>query len=167
MSQYVFYVHLEKYLAEWLTHSLGNPVVFPTASNENAVIRAFLQKTPDNETPQRPEDGDIAIAIPDSKAKPADTYNFMSESGKKAVREAVLDLFTRNLWNDMRCLENSPIGVNTRISAWCEMHGISLDGVETVRQRFYRIRDAYTKKGINLRNFSRKKSDTQPDFEQT
>lgn len=160
MSNFVIYVRFERYLAEWLTHSLGNPVVFPSCSNENAVIRAFIQKTPDDETPQQPDDGDTAIAIPDSKAKPPETYNYISDSGKKAIREAVLDLFTRNLWNDLRNLENTPIGVNTRIAAWCEMHGIGLDSVETVRQRYYRIRDAYTKKGINLRNFSRKKSDT-------
>ena len=160
MSQFVIYVRFEKYLAEWLTHSLGDPVVFPSCSNENAVIRAFIDKAPDGEPVQQKQDGEIAIAIPDSKAKPPETYHYMSASGKKAIREAVLDLFTRNLWNDLRSLENSPIGVNTRIAAWCEMHGIGIDSVETVRQRFYRIRDAYTKQGINLRNFSRKKSDS-------
>ena len=159
MSQFVLYIKLEKYLSEWLTHSLGDPVVFPPGSNENAVIRAFIQKVPKGKTPQAAQPGDTAICIPDSKAKPPESYNYMEESGKRAVREAILDLFIRNLWNDLRCLEDTNIGVNTRIAAWCEMHGISLDRVETVRQRYYRVRDYYTRKGINLRNFSRKRSD--------
>ena len=102
------------------------------------------------------------IYIPDSKAKPPESYNYMTDSGKKAVREAIMDLFTRNLWNELRPIESINIGVNTRIAAWCEMHGIGLDRVETVRQKYYRIRDAYKKRGINLQNFTRNNSDKDP-----
>ena len=159
MSQFVIYIKLEKYLAEWLTHSLGNPVVFPTGSNENAVIRTFIQKLPKETLPDAPLEGDTAICIPDSKAKPPSSYNYMGEKGKKALHEAIMDLFIQNLWNDLKRIENTNIGINTRVAAWCEMHGISLDRVETVRQKYYRIRDAYTKKGINLQSNSREKSD--------
>ena len=161
MSQFVIYIKLEKYLAEWLTHSLGNPVVFPTGSNENAVIRAFIQKLPEDKMPEVAIEGATAICIPDSKAKPPSSYNYMGVKGKKAVHEAIMDLFIQNLWNDLRRIENSGVGVNTRIAAWCEMHGISIDRVETVRQKYYRIRDAYTKKGINLQSSTREKSDGQ------
>lgn len=167
MSRFVIYIKLEKYLAEWLTHSLGNPVVFPCGSNENAVIRAFLQKTPVGMKPDMAADGMTAICIPDSKAKPPGTYNYLSDSGKKAVREAIMDLFTRNLWNELRPIDNINIGVNTRIAAWCEMHGIGLDRVETVRQKYYRIRDAYKRQGINLQNFTRKNSDKDPHISET
>ena len=159
MSQFVIYIKLEKYLSEWLTHSLGCPVRFPTGSNENAVIRAFIQKMPDGELPDKATDDATPICIPDSKAKPVDSYNYMGEKGKKAVHEAIMDLFTRNLWNDLRPIENSRIGINTRSAAWCEMHGIGIDRVETVRQKYYRIRDAYTRRGINLQNSSRGNSD--------
>ena len=159
MSQFVIYIKLEKYLSEWLTHSLGCPVRFPNGSNENAVIRAFIQKTPEDETPEKASDDATPIYIPDSKAKPPESYNYMTDSGKKAVREAIMDLFTRNLWNELRPIDNINIGVNTRIAAWCEMHGIGLDRVETVRQKYYRIREAYKKRGINLQNFTRNNSD--------
>lgn len=162
MSQFVIYIKLEKYLSEWLTHSLGCPVRFPNGSNENAVIRAFIQKTPEDETPEKPSDDATPIYIPDSKAKPPESYNYMTDSGKKAVREAIMDLFTRNLWNELRPIDNINIGVNTRIAAWCEMHGIGLDRVETVRQKYYRIREAYKKRGINLQNFTRNNSDNDP-----
>lgn len=163
MSQFVIYIKLEKYISEWLTHSLGYPVRFPNGSNENAVIRAFIQQTPKGETPETAAEGMTPIYIPDSKAKPPESYNYMTDSGKKAVREAIMDLFTRNLWNELRHIDSiKGVGVNTRIAAWCEMHGIGLDRVETVRQKYYRIRDAYKKRGINLQNFTRNNSDKDP-----
>ena len=90
MSQFVIYIKLEKYISEWLTHSLGYPVRFPNGSNENAVIRAFIQQTPKGETPDTAAEGMTPIYIPDSKAKPPESYNYMTDSGKKAVREAKL-----------------------------------------------------------------------------
>lgn len=163
MSQFVIYIKLEKYISEWLTHSLGCPVRFPNGSNENAVIRAFIQQTPKCETPDTAAEGMTPIYIPDSKAKPPESYNYMTDSGKKAVREAIMDLFTRNLWNELRPIDSiKGVGVNTRIAAWCEMHGIGLDRVETVRQKYYRIREAYKKRGINLQNFTRNNSDKDP-----
>ena len=163
MSQFVIYIKLEKYISEWLTHSLGYPVRFPNGSNENAVIRAFIQQTPKGDTPDTAAEGMTPIYIPDSKAKPPESYNYMTDSGKKAVREAIIDLFTRNLWNELRPIDSiKGVGVNTRIAAWCEMHGIGLDRVETVRQKYYRIREAYKKRGINLQNFTRNNSDKDP-----
>ena len=162
MSQFVIYIKLEKYLSERLTHSLGGPVRFPNGSNENSVIRAFTQQPPEGELPETASEGMTPIYIPDSKAKPPESYNYMTDSGKKAVREAIMDLFTRNLWNELRPIDSINIGVNTRIAAWCEMHGIGLDRVETVRQKYYRIREAYKKRGINLQNFTRNNSDKDP-----
>ena len=162
MSQFVIYIKLEKYLSEWLTHSLGCPVRFPNGSNENSVIRAFTQQPPEDELPETASEGMTPIYIPDSKAKPPERYNYMTDSGKKAVREAIMDLFTRNLWNELRPIDSINIGVNTRIAAWCEMHGIGLDRVETVRQKYYRIREAYKKRGFNLQNFTRNNSDKDP-----
>ena len=160
----VIYIRLEKYLAEWLTHSLGDPVRFPAQSNENAVIRAFLQQVPKGKNPQTQDEGMTAIVIPESKAKPPEKWHYLGPKGRKAVHEAIMDLFVRNMWADLSRLDNSNIGVNTRVAAWCEMHGIALDRVETVRQKYYRIRDAYTKRGLNLQNYDRKKSDKEGEI---
>lgn len=163
MSNFVLYIRLEKYLHEWVTCHLGTPVVFPSRSNENAIIRTFMQKLPDGVTPEVNDGTMTAIAIPDSKAKPpAEGWTMMSERGKDAIREAIKDLFRRHLWNDINPLVNGNVGVNTLIAAWCDMNGIGIDRVETVRQCYYRMRDAYTKKGINLRNSSKVYSDDKP-----
>ncbi len=159
MSQFVIYLKLKPYLAEWLVHSLGVPVCFPHCSNENAIIRTFLQKQPPGKV-EKQTDGMVAIVIPDSKAKPVSTYNYLGEHGKKALAEAIEDLFIQNLWAELSqlALSSNGKGVNGFIAAWCELHGISLDHVETVRQRYYRLRRSYTDKGIELRNFSREKN---------
>lgn len=160
MSKFVLYIPLEKYLHEWVTTHLGDPVVFPAKSNENAIIRTFLKKRPDDVGVERNDGTLTAIVIPDSKAKPpAEGYTYMLDRGKEAVREAIKDLFKRHLWNDMCPIVNSNVGVNTLISAWCEMNGIAIDRVETVRQCYYRMRDSYTKKGINLLSGTKKCSD--------
>lgn len=165
MSKFVLYVSLPKYLHEWVTHQLGDPVTFPQYSNENAVIRSFLQKLPAGVSPDVRTDGATAVAIPDSASKPVEYYNYMGDRGKLAVVEVIKDLFTRALWNDINQLEKSPVGLNQLIAAWCEMNGIGLDRVETVRQRYYRIRKAYYKRGINLKKSSRPRNHDSIDFQ--
>lgn len=157
MSQFVIYVSLPKYLSEWLTTKLGNPVVFPPSSPQNAIIRAFTMQLPPGQTPELADEGKVAIVIPDSVSKPPMKFNHMTRTGKEAVAEACKDLFIRALWADLSPLVDSPVGLNKLIAAWCETNGIGIDRVETVRQCFYRIRRDFAQSGINLRNSSRKK----------
>lgn len=151
MSKFCIYIKFEEYLREWLKHNYGEVVTFPFGSNENAIIRAFIQKLPKDRTPELNDGTKTAIAIPDSVAKPPEMFNYIGERGKKAIREAVKDLFIRALWADISQLEKTAVGLNSLIAAWCENNGIGIDRVNTVRQCYYRIRAAYAKNGINLR----------------
>lgn len=167
MSNFVIYIKLEAYLSQWLTHSLGNPVRFPAQSNENAVIRRFLQKLPEGHRPELMGDGLTPIVLPDSKAKPPSVFNYLGPKAKEAVIEAIEDLFRRNLWTELGDMSvDISIGVNKMIAAWCEMHGIQEDYIETVRQKYYRMRNAYTKRGIFLNSLTRKREDKDTYFEQ-
>lgn len=157
MSQFVIYINLPKYLSEWLTHRLGDPVVFPASSPQNSIIRTFLIERPRETPPDTGGPGLTAISIPDSVAKPPEHFHHMTQRGKQAVAESCKDLFLRALWSDISPIIDSPVGLNTLIGAWCETNGIGIDRIETVRQCFYRIRKDFGKKGINLRNCSRKK----------
>lgn len=167
MSNFVIYIKLEKHLSQWLTHALGSPVCFPAQSNENAVIRRFLQKLPSEKRPELMVDGLTAIYIPDSKAKPPAAYNYLGPRAKEAVIEAIEDLFRRNMWTELGDMSvDQSIGVNKMIAAWCEMHGIDDDYVETVRQKYYRMRNAYTKKGLFFNSLTRKREDKDAYFKQ-
>ena len=136
MSKFLIYLKLEPYLHQWLTHSLGNPVVFPARSNDLYA------------------DGLTAVCIPDSKAKPVQYYNYCGPKAKSAIVEAIEDLFRINLWEELLPLsystERAECGLNKMIAAWCEMHGISDDYTEAVRQKYYRMRKAYAKNGVFL-----------------
>ena len=168
MSNFLIYIKLEPYLHQWLVHSLGNPVVFPAKSNENAVIRCFLQKLPAGKEPDKFVEGMTAICIPDSKAKPPQYYNYCGANAKAAIVESIEDLFRRNLWAELAPVgaERIECGLNKMIAAWCEFHGIDDDYVETVRQKYYRMRKAYTEKGVFLGKLTRNRSDDSLDFEQ-
>lgn len=165
MSEFVIYVKLEKYLSQWLTFALGNPVRFPAQSNENAVIRRFIQKLPADRKPEMAAEGLTAIVIPDSKAKDPAVFNYFGPRAKEALTEAIEDLFRRNMWAEIGSLLDGSVGLNKTIAAWCELHGIDDDFSETVRQKYYRIRNSYTKKGIFLNSLTRIRGDKEADFE--
>lgn len=158
MSQYLIYINLPKYLAQWVTTRLGNPVVFPAGSPQNSVIRTYIRERLPGEAVDvlRSDDDRTAIAIPGSVAKPPEKYNFMGDRGKMAVAETIKDLFKRSLWCDISPLEKSPCGLNKLIAAWCEMNGIDVDRIESVRQCYYRIRAEYARCGINLKKVHEK-----------
>ncbi len=154
MSQYLIYVNLPIYLSQWVTNRLGNPVVFPAGSPQNAVIRTYTRKRRNDEAVELPAPSQTAIAIPASAAKPPEIYNFIGKIGKEAVAESIKDLFLRELWCDISPLKNTSVKLNKLIAAWCEQHGIDIDRVETVRQCYYRIRKSYAAAGINLKKFN-------------
>lgn len=166
MSNFCIYLKLEKYLHQWLTSSLGHPVAFPSQSNENAVIRRFLQKNPKDQLPSLMKEGLTSIVIPDSKAKDPSVFNYLGPHAQEAVIESIEDLFRRNMWAELGDMQDTTVGLNKMIAAWCEMHGIDDDYVETVRQKYYRIRKSYTTKGINLHSLTRIKEDKNAYFEQ-
>ncbi|MBS1438245.1 MAG: hypothetical protein HP007_10830 [Bacteroides sp.] len=59
----------------------------------------------------------------------------------------------------MSDLTKRDCGLNKTIAAWCEMHGIDDDYSETVRQKYYRMRTSYSRRGIFLGSLTRKHSD--------
>lgn len=150
MSQFVIYVHLEPFVKQWLVHSYGTPVVFPAQSIENSTIRRFTVKQPDGYVPTHSDD-DIAIAIPDSKAKDPMVYNYLGLHGRKAISECIEDNFRLNMWRELNDLSDVGCSIMTAIYSWCEMHGIDIEYADTIRQRYYRIRDSYAKKGVDMR----------------
>lgn len=149
MSKFVIYLKLEKHLKQFLENSLGAPVQFPINSNENAVIRTYIQRLPPNRVPDVPTDEDTAIYIPDSKAKPSEYYNYFGPKAKNVLIACIRDMFKRSLWAELSQMPMDE-GIATKIIAWCEMHGIDTEYADTVRQQYYRMRDAYNKKGIFL-----------------
>ncbi len=151
MSKFVVYLKLQPFVAQWLVSAFGSPVVFPPQSVENSTIRRFIRKRPESAEPDTAADGLTAICIPDSAQAPPEIYNYLGVKGKKAVEECIEDNFRLSMWSELNDMHDLGCSVMTAIYAWCDKHGIDYDYALTVRQRYYRMRDAYLKRGIDFR----------------
>lgn len=155
MSKFLIYLEVEPYMKQWLTHSFGDPVVFPPNSYENAVIRRLTTKRPYNNTPEQPTEKTVAICIPSSKSKSPETYNYLTSFGKKALGESLDDLFRINMWCDLGDLQDTSCKKMSAFRAWCQTHGIDIEYAETIRMKWYRMRKSYQNVGVNLFNNKR------------
>ena len=150
MSNFCVYIKLKPFVKQWLVNALGNPVRFPSQSIENSTIHSFVIKLPKNAQPDVPGEDLTAICVPDSASKPAEYYNYLTPRGKMAVAECCEHLFRRCMWNELGDMSDLGCNMMSGIYAWCEKHGIDIDYADTIRQRYYRIREQYAKHGIDL-----------------
>ena len=69
MSNYNVYLKVPEYLAQWITHTFGNPVSLIKDSPEMRVLNELVVKTPAGKTPDTGEDSNVTIPIPFFKGK--------------------------------------------------------------------------------------------------
>ena len=89
MSKFVVYVDLKPFIAQWAVNHFGCPVKFPPQSVGNARIIAILIKRPDGAKPDLEEDGLTPVAIPYSKQKDPESWNYVTPSGKRFIAEYI------------------------------------------------------------------------------
>lgn len=164
MSEYLIYIKVSPYVAEWAVHSLGNPVDFPKDSVENRLIKKFLEKTPEGISPEMKGDSNLAIRIPFYKLKDPRIYNYFNDSSKEMLIESLKTLLLQNLWSELGSLENLNCSAKMMVISWCRKHGISETHEDTIAQKFYRLRKRYARKGIFL---DKNRNDLNDDFETT
>ncbi|MBQ4392989.1 MAG: hypothetical protein II826_07785 [Prevotella sp.] len=159
MSNFVIYVELKPFIAQWAVHHFGSPVRFPAQSVGNARIIAVLRKRPEGVAPDVEQPGLTPVAIPYSKQKEPESWNYVTPSGKRFIAEYIEALFKDCLYGEFKemCGEDSKL--QTAAYAWCEMHGVSIDYADTIRQRFYRERERLLACGVDMRKRSRTKTD--------
>ena len=143
------YIQLPGYMREWLTTTIGTPVVFPPHSVENAIIARNIGRLPHGEKPELYCDGDVIVEVPVIRYKPASEFNYLGRRGKVMLTDAIDDLFCIDMWNSLAPYLSSS-GINGRLDDWCAERGITLDNIEAVRQRFYRLRKNYAQYHIIL-----------------
>ena len=162
MKDIQVHIKVERYIKEWLTFHLGNPVRFPERSYENEVIHRHLIRRPSTVPFEKPNEDTIAIVITDCRYRKPEHYNYLGRGGQRAVASAINALFKIQLWAECMPLMHAKGELNKGIDKWCADNGISLDAREAVRQKFYRLRKLYLDKGIVLHKIYRKKSATLP-----
>ncbi len=162
MSEFLIYLKVPVYVAEWAIHSLGidndaleekirrDIIEFPKDSVENRLIKKFLEKTPAGVSPEMKGDSNLGVRIPSYKLKDPRVYNYLNEASKKLLTDSLETLLLQNLWSELGSLENLNCSIKQTIVSWCKMHGISDQYEDTIAQKFYRLRKRYAKKGIFL-----------------
>jgi len=140
MSNYNVYLKVPEYLAQWITHTFGNPVSLIKDSPEMRVLNELVVKTPAGKTPDTGEDSNVTIPIPFFKGKDPSVYNYLHQSGKVALTESFSSLFKRNLWEEMSPIEHPGIKQATLIYAYMEKHGIDEKHWDTVAQIYQRMK---------------------------
>ena len=146
MSDYNVYLKVPEYLAQWITHTFGNPVLLEKDCPENRVLNEVLTKTPDGAKPDTGDDANVVMPIPYFKGKDPRVYNYIYPSGKKALQESFYTLFKKNVMEEVGSLENVNCKLSTVIYAFMEKHGIDEKHWDTVSQIYYRARKRYFEK---------------------
>lgn len=159
MSNYVIYVELKPFVAQWAVNHFGSPIKFPAQSVGNARIIAVLRKLPEGESPDVERPGLTPVAIPYSKQKDPESWNYVTKFGKRFISQYIESLFNDTLYSEFREMCGNDSKLQTAAYAWCEMHGVSIDYADTIRQRFYRERQRFLACGVDLRKRSRVKKD--------
>lgn len=153
MSDILIYVKVPQYEKEWCEHHFGRPCVFPAGTNLNNVIRHFSHKRPAGALPEVRQAGELSICLMGSASKKPEVYNYITESGKKAIAEAIDDIFTIHMWEDLNSIGVRSVQLSALVLDWMDMNGISRSGnnYENLRMKFQRIKQAYNKHaGINI-----------------
>lgn len=143
MSDYYVYLTVPEYLAQWMKHTFGNPVVLIKESPESRILNELLVKLPANAKPDTGEGSNVSIVIPYFKGKNPEVYNYLHNTGKDALIESFCTLFDKNLWIEVSDLNNGHVKRKKLIYAFMEKHGIDIDHWDTVAQRFHRLNQKY------------------------
>lgn len=152
MNQILIYVKLPVYEREWCEHHFGDPCVFPVQSHLNNVIRHFSRKRPDGVLPDAQQEGEVAIVLKGSASKKPETYNYISVHGKAAIAEAIDDIFSMQLWEDLTDIGCRSVQLSKLIRDWMDDNGISMESnnYENLRQKLQRLKDSFKKSGVNI-----------------
>lgn len=159
MNKFVIYVELKPFIAQWAVHHYGSPIEFPPQSVGNARIVSVLKKRPQNAAPDVEREGLTPVSIPYSKQKDPESWNYVTQNGKRFIVQYIDAIFRDNMYAELNQMCQDESKIQTACYAWCEMHGIDIDYADTIRQRFYRERHFQLDYGIDLRRKKRVKKE--------
>ena len=150
---YYIYLKAEPYLADFLHHCFGNPVQLERDSPESRIIRQYITKTPQGQTPDLGKEANLSVVLPVFKEADPRVYNYLGKQAQKTLLESFDQVFEMCLMKEVGALENYRRGtISSLIYAWMEKHGIEDNETNwyTISKKYYRMREKYVKNGIKL-----------------
>jgi len=130
VSDFVIYLKVEPYLAQWLYNHYGNPVVFPKNSTENDIIELGLVTKKiakkEEEEPDLPGEGKIAISLPYFKFTEVRNRFHLLKKSKESLLVCIRARFALELWTELFKFRNRKEMKQEIIWVWMEKHGIDM-----------------------------------------
>lgn len=156
MSEYCVYLKMPSYLRQWFIHRHGgnNPVNLIRGSVESKLLTRATVPMPHGIIPPRQQDDEVAVNIPYNKYHDPRTYNYITETGKRALVNLIKDDFDVNVWEFLHDFGNIGKQQKDLIYLFMEQHGIHEDGScwDSIAKIYQRQRKNY------LSNISKKSS---------
>lgn len=116
----------DEYLRQWFIAENGGeiPVKLRKGSPESHLLEFCLRpKTKCSDQPT-PQDSDLKILIPSFRFKNPETWNAITETGRKAFIELLRRRFDLQLWQDIHTIDSLGLRTDELIYSWMESHGI-------------------------------------------
>ena len=162
MSNYCIYLKMPSYLRQWFIHRHGgsDPVQLIRGSIESKLLQRATVKMPDGVMPPRQQEGEVAINILYSKSHDPRIYNYITETGKRALIQRIKDDFDLDVWEYLHDFGKVGSQQKDLIYLFMEQRGIKEDGTcwDAIEKIYQRLRKNY------LTNISKKSSRLQARF---
>lgn len=145
MNDFLIYLPLENFMAQWFRHRHGGSpytVRLVRGSVESKRLKALLDVPPSGFVPAPPPQGCVPVAIPSFPAKDPRQFNYVSPQGINALVETLRDLFDLELHDYYVKTYIKGSRIDYMIEAWMELHGIEFNDTNynSVKKRLDRVR---------------------------
>lgn len=147
MSNYYVYIKMPSYLRQWFVNRHGGniPVRLRRGSIESKLMQRITVLLPSGAIPQKQKEGEIAIEIPYYKSHDPRIYNYVTETGKRAMLERLKIDFALDVWEFLH--DFGKIGKQQKdlIYLFMEQRGIEEDGScwDAIAKIYQRMRNIY------------------------
>ena len=140
---------MPSYLRQWFIHRHGggNPVSLIRGSIESKLLQRATVIQPEGVLPPRQQEDEVAVYIPYSKSHDPRTYNYITETGKRAMISRIKDDFDIDVWEYLHDFGKVGAQQKELINLFMEQRGIREDGTcwDSIAKIYQRLRHNYLK----------------------
>jgi hypothetical protein len=112
-------------------------------SPESRIVRKYISKTPEGQSPDNGEGSNLTVIIPWFKEVDKRVYNYLGNSAKKLLLKSFDQMVERSMLDEIGKVETYFSGkISSIIYSWMEKHGIEDNQTNwyTLSQKYYRLR---------------------------
>ena len=121
----VIYLKMEPYLRQWFIHENGGvePVRLRRGTPESNIFQAFISKKPEEWT-AAPEDGSVAIVVPQYKSLDPEYWCYLPPKAARALYNCIKASLDVQLFRELHTIRSKEMQISDLIYAFMEKHGI-------------------------------------------